>query len=306
MLSALCIEENAVRAVLSPAASAGLPATLALQPPGGDLAPANRVVTGPPGSADTSDVTREGSGIVFTGSIPLGGAPVTIDAAVPRPAAYAVALFRQALAARGVALGSGIASTYFERPPPGQFRTLWSHDSEPLAQMLGDFWAPSDNLIGEMLLRALGVARDGIPGTAESGVAFEAEWLRSLGIDPLRLDIVDGSGLSVYNRLTPRSLVTILQADWNGPNRAAVIDGLAVAGVRGTLSDDFKGTPVEGRVFAKTGTLRHVRSLSGYIRARVHGAITFSLMVDDWVGEDTAMKALQERMLERLIGGPRP
>jgi D-alanyl-D-alanine carboxypeptidase/D-alanyl-D-alanine-endopeptidase (penicillin-binding protein 4) len=64
-----------------------------------------------------------------------------------------------------------------------------------------------------------------------------------------------------------------------------VLDALPVAGVRGTLRHQFTGTPAEGAVFAKTGSISHVRTISGFVRTRTHGAITFSFLINDWMGE---------------------
>jgi D-alanyl-D-alanine carboxypeptidase/D-alanyl-D-alanine-endopeptidase (penicillin-binding protein 4) len=79
--------------------------------------------------------------------------------------------------------------------------------------------------------------------------------------------------------------VTILQADWNGPNRPIVLDALPVAGVRGTLKHSYIGTAAERAVFAKTGSISHVRTISGFVQTRTHGPVTFSLLINQWMGE---------------------
>jgi D-alanyl-D-alanine carboxypeptidase/D-alanyl-D-alanine-endopeptidase (penicillin-binding protein 4) len=104
-------------------------------------------------------------------------------------------------------------------------------------------------------------------------------------VNPDTVTIADGSGLSSYDRITPADLVAILQADWSGPNRDVVLDALPVAGVRGTLKHQFVGTPAERAVFAKTGSISHVRTISGFVRTRTHGAVTFSFLINDWMGE---------------------
>ncbi|MBV8601063.1 MAG: D-alanyl-D-alanine carboxypeptidase/D-alanyl-D-alanine-endopeptidase, partial [Candidatus Eremiobacteraeota bacterium] len=289
VVSAVCLEDNVLHAVITPA-SPGAPPAVALAPTS-SLATENRATTGPPGSKDTLDVDRDGSTILFVGSIPANAKPEKLDAAVPDPPAYALDVFARALAAHGVS----VAVDTLRPPPTGSAagaRILWTHESAPLARYLHDFWFPSDNLVGELLLKSLGVARSGVPGTSEHGAALENEWLRSLGIDPLRLDVTDGSGLSIYDRLSPRVLVRLLQYDWNGPNRDAVLDALPVI--------DFNGTAASMRVFAKTGTRRYARGLAGYLRPHGHGAITFALMVDDWMGDDDGMYALRARVLARL------
>lgn len=286
---------------------------------------ANQVTTGARDTQDTVDVTRGPCDtVVVAGSIPLGAAPDDIDAALPNPEAYAVAVFRAALAARGIAVGAapfgasarssilggtvrsagdGAAAPPARgggREPGAPGPVLWSHASEPLSGLLADFWYPSDNLIGEALLRALGVARAGPPGTDAAGLALVREELAAAGIPAGDIDLADGSGLSRYDLATPRALATILQADWNGPFHDLVLDALPVAGVRGTLAHAFAGTPLEQRVFAKSGSMTHVSALAGYLATQRHGAVTFALLVDGWLGEARPLDDLRARLLSRV------
>ena len=300
VVSALCLEDNVVHMTVTAGPSPGAIPAFALVPPV-TLPILDRAITGTAQSKVTVDVDRAGAQVVLTGSIPAGAKPEKIDAAVPDPEQYALEVFAQALAAHGVSVTASTPGPSSTKPPATPYRMVWTHESPPLARYLADFWYPSDNLVGEVLLKSLGVARAGVPGTAENGAALERDWLRSLGVDPARVDISDGSGLSVYDRISPSALVRILQYDWNGANRDIILDALPVAGVRGSTRDDFKRTPAEGRVFAKTGTVRHARALSGYLRPLRHGAITFSLMVDDWMGEDAEIQAVRARVLSALI-----
>ena len=141
-------------------------------------------------------------------------------------------------------------------------RQLWRHDSPALAQLLAEFWYTSDNLVGEVLLKELGVHHSGAPGHSETGIAAELQFLQGAGVDPASVDLHDGSGLSRYDRFTPQAFAAILQHDWNGPHRDVVLDALPVAGVRGSMAGDFTGTPVAQRLFGKTGSYMHVRSVS--------------------------------------------
>ncbi len=88
-----------------------------------------------------------------------------------------------------------------------------------------------------------------MPERIEGGAALERTWLRGIGVDPATLTIADGSGLSQYNRITPRALVAVLLHDWRGPGRDTVLAALPVAGLRGDLRGAMRGTPAEGRVY---------------------------------------------------------
>jgi len=178
---------------------------------------------------------------------------------------------------------------------------LWSHESATLPHLLSDFWEPSDNLMGELFLLSLGVAHRGSPDTLTAGILAEKRYLKSLGLDPSTVWIADGSGLSQYDRITPRDLLTILQNDWNSSNRTVVLDALPEAGVRGTLKTAYVGTAAERNVFAKTGSISHVRTISGFLRTHHHGTVTFSFMLDDWIEDANALAKLRADLFSRFI-----
>jgi D-alanyl-D-alanine carboxypeptidase/D-alanyl-D-alanine-endopeptidase (penicillin-binding protein 4) len=294
--SALSVDLNVAHVRVLPGEAIGARAALQVRPESDAFALENATVTGASGSADTTDVERPWNRpltIRVSGSYPLGAAlSDDLEPAVPDPAAYALDLFRRALARNGVTLGDGAR---YGNAPVGA-TVLWSHRSKPLAQLLGDFWPPSNNLIGEQLLEELGAAQGSIGGdTRARGIAAEAAWLQSIGVDPAALTIADGSGLSAYDRVTPRALVTILQADWRGAQRDTVLAALPLAGVRGTLASTFTGAPLEGNVYAKTGTTNHARLLAGYARTQRGSTVIFALMVNNWMdASPTARQALDD------------
>lgn len=285
VVTALELEEGVVHMTFAPGPAPGAPAVLRVWPQSSAYTIDNKLVTGPPGSKDTSDIERIWD---QPHTIEIGGSyPITdkesglVDPAVPDPESYAGDVFARALAAHGIAVTNGVR----DGKMPAGATILWTHHSDPLSKMLAEFWYPSDNLMGELLLKELGVVKGGEPGTDANGIVLEEHFLHALGIDPNTVTISDGSGLSSYDRITPHDLLTILQHDWNGPNRQIVLEALPLAGVRGTLAHAYIGTPAEGAVFAKTGSISHVRTISGFVRTRSHGPVTFSLLVNQWMGE---------------------
>jgi serine-type D-Ala-D-Ala carboxypeptidase/endopeptidase (penicillin-binding protein 4) len=104
--------------------------------------------------------------------------------------------------------------------------------------------------------------------------------LSPLGIDPLGYRQVDGSGLSRSNLARPSTLVAVLRAMNNSDARDLFASSLPVAGYSGTLRNRFRGTPVEGRLRAKTGTLTGVRALSGYLEHSAYGTLLVSVVVN--------------------------
>ncbi len=286
VVSALELEDGVVHAYMTPGPAAGTPVALRITPQSAAFNLANRLTTGLKGSKDTSEIVRpwnEPLGIELRGSYPLGaGESGDLSPSVPDPESYAGDVFVQMLAAEHIAVVGGVHAGRM----PAATTPLWSHASEAMPQLLADCWYPSDNLMAELLLKELGVAQAGEPGTDAAGRVVEEQYLRSIGIRPSTLTIADGSGLSQYDRITPRALVAILQADWNGPYRDIVLDALPVAGVRGTLKTSYRGTPAERTVFAKTGSISHVRTISGFVQSHTHGPVTFSLLINEWIDED--------------------
>ena len=298
LVSALALEENTIHLLVAPAAASGMPATIAAMPRTSALTIINEVMTGSADAKDSVDIARTAEGnIRVFGILPLRGPADAIDAAVPDPVAYAGDVFREALAAHGITVtGTLVRGT----TPPGA-ATLWTHESLPLPQILDEFWHESDNLVGEMLLKSLAVARAGAPGSTDPGIELEQEYLRNVGVDPATIMIADGSGLSIYNRVTPRALVTLLMADWESPNRNIVLDALPLAGVRGSLKSAYLGTPAQGRVFAKTGSMTNVSTLSGYIMTRRHGTVVFSFMLGDALGDPVGFADVFGKVLSRFV-----
>jgi serine-type D-Ala-D-Ala carboxypeptidase/endopeptidase (penicillin-binding protein 4) len=325
-VTALAFNDGQVALHVTPGAAPGAPLSVTVTPWGNvcpradaacenelGFAIVNAATTGAAGTASTLDVTRRiGAGyrdeVTLVGSLATGAKPETLAIAVPYPPRYAAFAARRALAAAGIGVlpdviaevvprGADFANPVGVSPAPG---VVWTHDSEPLRDLLGDMWLPSDNLLAEELLRALGATAPALQGTSDEGLAFERTWLRGLGVDASAFALSDGSGLSAYDRITPRALVTILKHDWDGPYRDLVLDDLPIAGVRGTLKSSFAGTPAERRVFAKTGTVSHVSTLAGYVANAKHGAVIFAFPVDDWLGESAALRELRARVLSEL------
>lgn len=285
VVTALELEEGTVHMTFTPGPSAGSLAQLRVWPQSSAYTIDNELLTGPVGSKDTSDILRtwnKPDTIQIGGVYPLGAKESgEVNPAVPDPESYAGDVFARALTAHGITVDGGVHSG----KAPVAASQLWAHNSEAMPKLLADFWYPSDNLMGELFLKELGAVQGGQPGTDDNGITLEKAYLQSIGVDPNTVTIADGSGLSQYDRITPADLVAILQADWNGPNRDIVLDALPVAGVRGTLQHAWTGTPAERAVFAKTGSISHVRTISGFVRTRTHGAITFSFLINEWMGE---------------------
>ncbi len=180
-----------------------------------------------------------------------------------RPALAAAGRFRQILRSRGITTGHVAVGT----APAGAY-ALAQVESRRLPDVLVDLDRESDNFAAELLLKEIG-AEVGGAGTTAAGAAVVTHDLAAAGVPLQGVRIVDGSGLSLSDRLTPRALATLLRVAWNNPElRAPFMRSLPVAGISGTLEHRMDSKPARGVVRAKTGTTNRASSLSGYVGDR--------------------------------------
>jgi len=180
-----------------------------------------------------------------------------------RPALSAALGFRDALRRAGVAVaGAGIGVEHGDEVP------LAAVDSAPLSEIVRYMDRASDNFTAELLLKQVG-AINGLAGTSLAGAAYVRSVLAEAGVPLAGVRIVDGSGLSLLDRLTARALAALLRAAWaDGEVRPVLLAALPVAGISGTLSDRMRRPPARGNVRAKTGTTWEASALSGFVKSR--------------------------------------
>jgi PBP4 family serine-type D-alanyl-D-alanine carboxypeptidase len=154
----------------------------------------------------------------------------------------------------------------------------------------------SDNFAAEVLLKDLG-AEAGAGGSTAAGAAVVTRVLASAGVPLKGVRIVDGSGLSLNDRLTPRALATLLRLVWSDRDlRQAFVHALPVAGISGTLDDRMQRGPAHGVVRAKTGTTNRSSALSGYVGDRY----VFSILQNGFPVSAWAARKAQDRFATAL------
>jgi D-alanyl-D-alanine carboxypeptidase/D-alanyl-D-alanine-endopeptidase (penicillin-binding protein 4) len=294
-VSALGFNDNSIDIQYAPGDSAGRPARLSFSPDLGDVVLENRTVTGPRGSDDSIDFFREaGSLSVFgTGSVPLGAPPRTEHLALPDPNLFAARAFRAALADAGIAvLGTTVSttdSTRFELARRGT--PLAEVTSRPVRDWIFPILNTSQNWFSEMALKQLG-RQFGKAGSWEEGLKVERRFLiDSVGIDSTQIALSDGSGLSSTNLVSPLAFTKLLA--WMRRHRgyATFEPGLPLAGRHGSLRNRFVGTPLEGRVRAKTGSISRVNTLAGYLEQPDGKVLTFAVMANHHAQRGSRMLA---------------
>jgi D-alanyl-D-alanine carboxypeptidase/D-alanyl-D-alanine-endopeptidase (penicillin-binding protein 4) len=159
---------------------------------------------------------------------------------------------------------------------PGS-RRLATLSSPEMAQIVKAILEPSQNWMADQLVRTL-AAESGLRGSWREGFQVQRRFLvDQVGVDSLDLNFEDGSGMSPYNLVTPRAIVAILDFMRRSELHERFQDALAGPGEEdSTLRNRLRG--LEGKVFAKTGTLSHVTSLSGYVITESGRELTFAIL----------------------------
>ena len=291
-VSALSFADNRVEVALKAGEQVGDPAVLDVVPDQDCLSVTSTVGTvaamppSPPGATGgDDDVSLEralGSNEVrLAGRVPIGGS-WDGGLAVADPARCAAQVFRGVLEAKGIRVTGGVSTS--SAPLPAGVRVLAAHDSPSMAEMVRVVNKESQNLHAETLLRLVGLKVKG-EGSAEKSHEAVAEMAKRLGVPDEGWGLTDGSGLARTDLLTPRGLVALLVAMDRHPSGAAFRDSLPIAGVDGTLEKRMKGTPAEGHVTAKTGSLNLTNALAGYVTTKRGERLVFAVVVNNHAGK---------------------
>ena len=233
----------------------------------------------------------------------LAKRPATEQLTVEDPARYTATLFVQSLKAAGVKVDGTISETtaYYSPIVPEASRPVAEIASKPIPALLSEFLKPSDNLYGECFLKTVG--RDPITHTGGSilrGVKATEPFFRDAGLDLSRLHIVDGSGLSQHNFVSPRNLEKLLLYVTKRPYFPTFYNALPVAGVDGSLRNRLKGKSTQSNIHAKTGSLSHASSLTGYVTTKGGTKLVFSLLMNNFLCTGTVTREIQDKFVTLL------
>lgn len=294
-ISALTVNGNAAALRVGPSSAEGAPVT-AVWAPGDDVMRVrNDAVTGPPGSENLLSVLRwPGSDeVVLSGSLPADAAARNYFLSVPQPALTAAERLIRLLAARGITVeGAAKVRSRNEALAGEEIARL---AAPPLLQSVVYVSEDSDNLAAELLLRHIARAAGG--EGAQAGLDAVHVMLDQAGISRAEIELFDGSGLSPYNRVTPGSTVRFLTWTASQPWGEAFRATLPVGGRTGSLARRFRGTPLEGRLFAKTGTVQGVNALSGFMLAASGETLVFSVIANDRPAEAASVVPVIDKLL---------
>lgn len=306
-ISALNLDDNQLAIAVTPAAVGKAPTVVV--PPYFKLR--NEAVTVAAGGTLALALERPVNGMELRlyGQIPADAKAWRAVVGVDDPAHFAAWTLKRMLAARGVTVTGtvramhravGLLDSPRNAPDSGAdsgagpavsaTATLARLVPPPLADDVVTINKRSQNLHAQALFRRLGTIR----GTGSDGWAAQAlgEALAVAGLPRASYDFADGSGMSTYNRVSPRAVVALLRWGAGQPWGNAWRASFPVGGVDGTLARRFAGTPLQGRVWAKTGTINGANALSGFVRTAGGHELAFSILANDLPGGTSAAAAI--------------
>jgi D-alanyl-D-alanine carboxypeptidase/D-alanyl-D-alanine-endopeptidase (penicillin-binding protein 4) len=322
-ISAIVVDDNTVTVTLAPGEKLGDPVTATIAPHTPDFALENDVVTAATGVKPDLTLTREpGANLVAVkGTLPAKSTPRKLVLAIQEPALHAAALLKSLLEERGVTV-AGVARARHEREPAAENSTvLGQHDSVALRDAVKLVNKISQNLHSEMLLRTAAVeaCRNASAAAAsqecslltpEAIAKFPADFYAAAGIAADDVLQTDGSGLSRHDLVTPRAIVSLLRYAQKQTWFEVYYGSLPVAGEDGTLGERMKNPELIGRIHAKTGSVEHVRALSGFVYAASGRRLIFSFLSNNQGGKNheagDALDALCLAMVEELGAEGKP
>ncbi len=251
---------------------------------------------------DMTNTEPDGRLVRMRGTFPGGSAAVSVT--VDDPSMYAGTVLADTLKAHGVQVtgtvqrNRSIRATLTDTPTANAWQVI-DRTTTPIAIAIGRANKDSNNLYAESLCKRLGFeVSNGEPGSWENGTAAIESYLGSLKIPADQYSLDDGCGLSRMNTISAGAISAVLQHMYFGPNRQVYVDSMAVAGIDGTLDGRFRGTDLQGRVFAKSGFINNVSSLSGYWRGQDGQWYAFSILMNGIPNKsNSSIKPLQERIV---------
>jgi serine-type D-Ala-D-Ala carboxypeptidase/endopeptidase (penicillin-binding protein 4) len=305
-VTAFAASEGSIPVVLQPADVPGKRATVRFLGPPGLATVRADIITAPEDSTAHWTVRRLGrDSLVFDGTIRAGSRVDTTWIAAVDPAEYAGRALLGALRRRGVQVHGGLQvvrdTTRLQKVERryGTGTSLFTWTSPPLDSIVQGLLRPSQNWIAESLMKTLG-AQTGEGGTWRDGIDVVRRFLvDDVGIDSLSVHQRDGSGLSAQDLVTPDALVKLLAYVQRQPWGQTYQTALAAPGIEGsTLQRRLMA--YRGRLFAKTGTIANVNSLSGYLVTDSGRTVIFSILSNGSGVPSRMVRHATDRIIETI------
>lgn len=297
-VDALSFSDNCILVRVSPG-GAGKPARVETSPPVPlfqvDNTAVTRTVTKKKKRWPGLLIRRIGNRLAVSGSIPPTSGTFETWVTVPDPVSYFGSALKTALAQEGIEVAGSLRPV--RQLPVAVWDRVAVHRSDLLTAVKTTN-KRSQNFYAEALAKKIGAGRCG-EGSWREGVRAISEFIESIGVPRGSFQMADGSGMSRGNRFTPRHLTTLLRHMFFHPLGTEFVRSLPYSGEdMGSWKRRMAAPPYRGNVFAKTGTLSDVSTLSGYAKAVSGKSYAFSILINKARGD---ARGAQDRIVMALI-----
>jgi len=247
---------------------------------------------------------------ILKGNIPVGNKFYSLEASIPDPPYLVAYQLSEKLENSDIKIGnkpSTLRRLKYEndsvyKSAISQKRTaIISQYSPSVASIIGVTNRVSNNLFAEHLLAQMGLKKYGT-GDAEAGTKAVVRFWKNKGLDVRGMNIYDGSGISRYNSLTAKQLVSVvLYMKDSSNNFNTYYNSLAISGESGTLRSFCDGTVAEGKIRAKSGTMSRVRSYAGFVETNSGRNLIFAFTINNYSCHTSQTKIMMENFMIKLV-----
>lgn len=266
------------------------------------LSYSNGVVTGPEGSKDQAYIygAPYQSNRMILGTLPPGEGEYKIKGSMPDPPAWFGFMLKQALKTQGINV-KGNVNVSFETKKTDALKLWFDYASPPLSELARITNYFSINLYAESIFQQVAWARTG-KGDRQNAIHEVKRFWSSVGLDTLGWILMDGSGLSPLNAISPEQMGKVLRyMAKDSKLKTAFLQSLPKAGKDGTVYWFGKNTALENNAQLKSGSFTGTLCYSGYMTTKSNKRVVFSIMMNRYEGEmRTAAKKLLP-VLEKVI-----
>ncbi|HKB70235.1 MAG TPA: D-alanyl-D-alanine carboxypeptidase/D-alanyl-D-alanine-endopeptidase [Thermoanaerobaculia bacterium] len=301
-VSALSFNDNCVSVSVRPGSRPGAPAAVRFEPSTKfvkAVSSAKTVSAGRRKAARVAVARRAGSNVVtIAGTVPFSFGGWSTVIAIDDPPRYFGTVLKERLAEDGITVDGDVRLTSTRADATWATVATTTSDILPSIAVANK---RSQSFYAEQIFKTL-AAEKGRIGSWPEAVRLEKAFLGSLGLDPTRYDLHDGSGLNPQNRVAALDIVRFLKAMAASPLADDWVQTLAISGDgSGTLRHRFRDHAVRGRVYAKTGSLDRVNSLAGYATAASGRSYVFAIVLNGRRVNDGTGHAYEDRILRALL-----
>jgi len=282
----VCFNDNCIDLKIIPGEKVGRKAIIDVYPKTKYVTILNNVVTVSDDSVTSIDFYRERNTNIIQvfGTIRKSETEIKESVSINNPTKFTAQILKEVIESKGIKVKGqaldndelGIVRDYQKLNP------LFTQVSPPLKEIVKVVNKVSHNLYAEQLIKTIGYEKLKF-GSFENGLKASQNLLKQMGIDPENLQIVDGSGLSRLNLITPAQLNSLLRFMYRSKYFNEFYESLPIAGVDGTIANRMKNTRAMNNVRAKTGYINAVRSLSGYVTTTDGEMLTFVMIANNFL-----------------------